>query len=99
MQIRMENKELTNTVFDELFKFKHKGSVEACIPDQDWQWYKHENNRFSSINIRRTGSIDDPPEKLEETSTWMLEMLPRLKEVFDPHVASILKNLRGECGG
>ena len=97
LQIRMENQELTNTLFDELLK--NRGSVEACIPDQDWQWYKHENNLFSSINIRRAGSIDDPPEKLEETSAWMLEMLPRIKEVFDPHLARTLKKLRGENGG
>ena len=96
LQIRMGNKELTNTVFDKLFK--HKGSVEKCIPGQDWQWYKHENNLFSSINIRRAGSIDDSPEKVEQTRAWMLEMLPRLKIVFDPHVASILTDLQGERG-
>ena len=97
LQIRMEKKEHTNAAFEKLFE--HKKNVEACIPDQDWKWYKHENRWFSSINIRRTGSIDDPPEKLEETRTWMLDILPRLKEVFDPHVASIPGSWRPKSDG
>ena len=48
---------------------------------------------FSSINIRRDGSIGDPPEKLEGTRAWMLDLLPKLKEVFDPRVADILSRL------
>ena len=56
-------------------------------------------HNFSSINIRRNGSIDDPPEKLEETRAWMLDLLPRLKEVFDPRVQNILKELQGPKDG
>lgn len=97
LHIRMEDTELTKTVFDELFRSKE--AIEASIPDQDWQWYRHDNYLFSSINIRRPGSIDDPPEKLEETGTWMLDMLPKLKEVFDPRVTSTLKELYDERGG
>ena len=45
---------------------------------------------FSSISVRRDGSIDDPPEKLEETRVWMLGLLPKFKEIFDQRVAEIL---------
>ena len=91
LHIQTEGKE-DKTLFDELMK--DTGCIEASIatgPGQEWHWYRHDASTFSSINIRRDGSIDDPPKKLAETSAWMLKMLPRLKEVFDPRVANILK--------
>ena len=100
LQIRTENKVLTKLVFDWLMR--DKGTIEASIaddPDQEWRWYKHPKYDFSSINIRRNGSIDDPPENLEETRAWMLDLLPRLKEVFDPRVQNILKELQGTRDG
>ena len=101
LQIRLNDKDLTKRVFDELEK--DKGAVESCIsttgPGQEWHWYRHTPYTFSSINIRRDGSIDDPPEKLAETRTWMLEMLPRLKKVFDLRVAKILKELQAKSDG
>ena len=101
LQIRMADKDLTKRLFDELKR--DKGAIEASIaatgPGQEWHWYRHTPYTFSSINIRRDGSIDDPPEKLEETRTWMRKMLPRLKEVFDPRVANIMKELQGKGDG
>ena len=54
---------------------------------------------FSSINVRRDGSIDDPPEKLEETRAWMLDMLPKLKEVFETRVEKILQDQSSQGRG
>ena len=59
----------------------------------DWRWNRHNGQNFSSISMRRDGSIDDPQEKREETSAWMLCLLPKLKKVFDPRLAEILKEL------
>ena len=36
------------------------------------------------------------PEKLEETRAWMLDMLPKFKEVFESRVESILTKLQGK---
>ena len=97
LQIRTEDKDLTKRVFDELMR--DKGAIEASIAtdsDQEWHWHRHNAFTFSSINIRRNGSIDDPPETLGETRTWMFDLLPRLKEVFDPRVEHILKELQGK---
>ena len=47
-------------------------------------------NSFCSINIRTDGAIDDPPEKRDEIRAWMLDLLPKFKEVFDPRVEDIL---------
>ena len=96
LQIRTEDK-LDKRVFDALKK--EKTNIEACISEQEWHWHRHPAFSFSSINIRRDGSIDDPPKKLEETRAWMLDMLPKFKTVFERRVASILKELGSESGG
>ena len=89
LHIQMEDNTLTKRIFDDLKK--DQDQIQACIADEEWRWYRYDTVSFSSINVRRGGcSIDDPPEKLVKTRKWMLEYLPRLKEVFDPRVAEIL---------
>ena len=91
LHIRTEDNKLTKRIFDELQADRE--AIEARIdagPSPDWHWRRHDRFTFSSISIRRDGSIDDPPEQLEEIRAWMLDLLPKLKEVFDPRVAKIL---------
>ena len=62
-----EAKELTKRIFDEL-QAKQE-DIESRIdagPDPEWHWRRWDRFTFSSINIRRDGSIDEPSEKLEE---------------------------------
>jgi hypothetical protein len=59
-------------------------------------WHRFEPNSFFTVSVRKDGSIDDPPEKLEETRAWMLNLLPKLKEVFDPRLDEILKRSASE---
>ena len=90
--IRMEVREKTKQIFDALLADQEQ--IEASIdadPKPAWTWFRYDTYDFSSISIRKDGSIDDPPDKLEETRAWMLDLLPRLKEVFDPRVEKILK--------
>ena len=68
-----------------------ESSIDAGV-DSEWQWDRHDTLTFSTINIRKDGSIDDPPEKLEETRAWMLDLLPKLKEAFDPRLAEVLRS-------
>ena len=82
-----------NRIFDELQTAKPE--IEESL-DAEWVWHRFEPNSFFTINIRRDGSIDDPPEKLEETRAWMLDLLPKLKEVFGPRLAEILKRFASE---
>ena len=97
LHIQDGDKELTKLAFDDLMK--EKESIEACIPDQEWDWRRNNRQAFSSISLRRDGSIDDPPEKLKETKQWMLENLRRFKGIFDQRVADILKKLRANSEG
>ena len=94
LHIRPDDKEITKAlvkwIFDELQKDQKQ--IEECL-EGEWCWLRHDGISFSSINLRRDGSIDDPPEKLEETRKWMLEYLPKLKEVFDPRLQRVLAEL------
>ena len=70
-----------------------RGQVQESVvagPDTDWRWNRHDRHSFSSVNIRREGSIDDPPAKLEETRAWRLDLLPKLKDAFAPRLKKIL---------
>ena len=78
--------------------YADRESIESSIdagPCPDWHWNRHNSYFFSSISVRRDGSIDDPPEKLEETRAWMLDLLPKFQNVFDPRAESILEDLSG----
>ncbi len=78
-------------IFDKLCA--EREAVESSIdagPCPDWHWNRHDSYFFSSISVRRDGSIDDPPEKLKQTRRWMLDLLPKFQKVFDPRVENIL---------
>ena len=82
---------MTKRIFDEL-QAKQE-DIESRIdagPDPEWHWRRWDRLTFFSINIRRDGSIDDSREKLEEIRAWMLDLPPKLKEVFDPRLEDIL---------
>ena len=85
--------ERNNRIFDELQRAKPE--IEEPL-DAEWVWHRFDTNSFFTINIRRDGSIDDPPEKLEEVRGWMLDQLPKLKDVLDPHLERVLKELQPE---
>ena len=95
LHIRTGDKDRTKQIFDELER--DKDEIEASItlaPGQEWYWNRHPSYSFSSVNVGgKDASIDDPPEKLEETRAWMLDMLPKLKEVFEPRLERILEDL------
>ena len=95
VHIRTDKNKLTKYLYDELYKNKDQieSSVSECH-DLDWYWLKHDNKRdkFSSINVRKEASINDPEGKLEKTRTWMLDLLPKFKEVFDPRIAELLSD-------
>ena len=50
----------------------------------------------TSISLTRPASISDPPEEQSETQAWMIEWLPRVKEVFEPRLLRISEDLKAE---
>ena len=100
LHIQTDDNELTKRIFDELLA--ERNDVESSIDagaDPEWHWYRHNRFTFSSANVRREGSIDDSPKELDETRAWMLDLLVKFKETFDPRVARILGGLSLESHG
>ena len=90
-----DGKERTKEIFDTLRKDQEQ--IEQSI-GAELDWRRYDPHTFSSISLRRDGSIDDPPEKLAATREWMLEYLPRLKEVMEPRMEAIMAELEREAG-
>ena len=85
--------DLNNKLFDAL-KDDQK-DIESSIDAQaEWHWDRFDSYSFSVVGIRKSASIDDPPEQLDETRAWMLDLLPKFKAVFEPRVARMLDDLR-----
>ena len=94
LHIQTGDNELTKRIFDELLA--KRDEVESSIDAgarPEWHWYRHDRFTFSSVNLRRDGSIADSPERLDKTRDWMLDLLVKFKEAFDPRVAEILGEL------
>ena len=85
--------ERNNRIFDELRESKPE--IEESL-DAELVWGRFDSSSFFTIHIIKVGSIDDPPEKLEETRAWMLDQLPKLKDVLDPHLERVLKDMQPE---
>ena len=93
VHIEPREREFGKRIFDALQD--RSAEIEASI-DAEWEWRRLDARKYCNVGLRRDGSIDDPPEKLEEIRAWMLYQLPKLKEVLDPHLERVLKELQPE---
>ena len=79
--IDSEDREWNKVLFDKLMK--HRDDIESYL-SESLEWERQDDRRHSIVAISRKGSIDDNPEKLEETRDWMVEKLLDFKRVFGP---------------
>ena len=91
--IRMVDDGLTERIFDDLLADRERIESSIADPPQEWHWHRWEGSTFSTIEVRRDGSLFDPAERLDETKAWMHDLLVKFREVFDPRVAEILGRL------
>ena len=81
-----------NWIFDTLQKEKDR--IEASFDDADsLEWLRNDGTGYSGVHVRTDCSIDDPPEKLEETRAWMIERLIQFRAVFEPRLEKILDEI------
>ncbi len=59
-------------------------------------WFDGDSDNGSSVSLITCGSIDEPPQKLDEIRAWMLETLPKFRDVFNPRLEKILAELEVE---
>ena len=74
--IGLEKNDLTKRVFDSLREDQdqiEKSLDPALTPGWDWKMYPVS----ATIGPLRDGTIYDPPEVLEETRAWMIDILPQ----------------------
>ena len=73
-----------------------KEDIEAEL-GEDLEWKRQ--GKLQIILLRgKEASIDDPPEKLDETMDWILDRLLKLKQVFDPRLEEIERQSPPENG-
>ena len=84
------NKEFNERIFYALQEDSQK--IEASI-DAEWGWRRLSDNIYN-VGLRRDGSIDDPPEQLEDIRIWMLHHLFRLQEVLNPRLEQVVNSFR-----
>ena len=85
------SKEWNKRLFDRLEE--RRESIETAL-GTELDWSRLDDRAASRISLARDGSIDDKEDTLEEIRDWMLEWLPKLKEVFRP----VLEELASEFG-
>ena len=87
LNISMGDNHETKRIFDALHADRERiESSLGAIPGAEWEWDRNDRFSFSSISVRKEGTIDDPPEALKRTRDWMLDLLPKFRDVFDPLV-------------
>jgi len=91
LHIEAGDKGLTKRLFDTLNAERSQiDSTVSIDVESEWDWRRYDRWSFSSINVRRDGSISDPPEVHDEIRRWMIDLLKKFQETFDPRVAAIL---------
>ena len=62
----------------------------------DLKWHNPKAFQYSEVRLQIKGSIDDPPEKLDETRGWMVESLPKFKAILNPRIEEVVAELGTE---
>lgn len=91
LEIRTDNIDHTNHIFNILSN--NRKDIERSIdagPNAEWAWCKHDLRYFSTINIRKDGSIDDCEAMQQETRAWMHKHLVKFKEYFDDRLNDLV---------
>lgn len=85
--------ESTNRIFDALES--DSTAIEAEI-DAKWVWQRYGNYAWARVRIDTPGSLDDPPEKVEEDQSWVVERLPKFMAVLTPRLERVVGELQAE---
>lgn len=94
LNIQMEDNDFTKRLFDALLVEREQIELSmGIVPGSEWRWDRNDSFTYSNISMLKSGSIEDSPERLEETRVWMIDLLPKLKEVFDPRLTKLLSEL------
>ena len=91
--INAGNGESTNRIFDALES--DSTAIEAEL-EADWVWERYGNYAWARVRIDTPGSLDDPPEKVQELQSWVVERLPKFMAVLNPRLERVVGELQAE---
>ena len=80
----------SNWIYRELFDSKEE--IEGSL-QQTWFWSELRTRDRSEVGISTKANISDPPEDRAQTLSWMLENLPKLRDVLNPELERILSDM------
>ena len=83
-------RDLTNRVYDMLHQDRQ--DIESGLVGE-WVWDRKSAWWYFSVSLWTDGSINNPPERLNEIRGWMLETLPKFKTIFNPRLEKALADL------
>lgn len=86
LQVAPGDHRKNRAAFDQLFK--HKEAIEAAF-GQRFIWNLVEHRKAQRIYIDDEGSIDSPPERIEQMKEWGIEELLKFRDEFGPRVRAI----------
>jgi hypothetical protein len=70
-----------------------RGEIDAEFgAELDW-WRIDRRWNIAAVRLGMDASINDPPQKQDEIRAWMLETLPKFRDVFNPRLVKILAEL------
>ena len=88
-------RDFSNEVYDLLASQEGWEDIQGSFTGE-WWWDQQKAWWYFSVSLRKDGSIKDPPQKLNEIRAWMLETLPKFRDVFNPRLKKILAELETE---
>ena len=90
--IRSSDESWNKTVFEALLEKKE--DIETSLGVK-LAWERLEGQKSSRVVLHRPGSIDDSEAELTQIRTWMADNVIRFKDVFQPHIGEVVRDLSG----
>ena len=90
--IRSANEDWNNVVYEALLE--RKGDIENSL-GVELAWERLDSAKSSRVAVCKSGSIDESEAELKQTRTWMTDYVIRFREVFQPHLGEIIRDISG----
>ena len=85
-------RDFSNRVYDRLASQEGWKDIQNSFAGE-WWWERQSVWWYFSVSLRQDGSINDSPQRLTEIRAWMLDTLPKFRDVFNPRLEKILAEL------
>ena len=92
LAIRSADENWNKTVYEVLLE--RKEDIENSL-GTELNWDRLDSAKSSRVAVCKPGSIDDSESELIHTRTWMSDYVIKFREVFQPHLGEIIRDISG----